>query len=192
MGKAIAAYERTIPIPQTRFDEFAETLLMGNENQANKIFNESEIAGLKLFIDQERTHCLRCHNGPLMSNSDFHNIGTGNISGEHLDFGRYFGVAAVVQDEFNCLGHYSDAKPEDCLALRYLGNTHTETQGAFKTPGLRYLEKTTPYFHDGRFTTLPQVLAHYLAKPTNGSELPELILTDDEIIQLLAFLESLN
>ena len=108
MGKAIAAYERTIPIPQTRFDEFAETLLMGNENQANKIFNESEIAGLKLFIDQERTHCLRCHNGPLMSNSDFHNIGTGNISGEHLDFGRYFGVAAVVQDEFNCLGHYSD------------------------------------------------------------------------------------
>ena len=135
---------------------------------------------------------MRCHNGPLMTNSDFHNIGSGNFAGPDLDFGRFFGVPAVLQDEFNCLGDYSDANPEECLALRYLGETHAEAQGAFKTPGLRYLDKTAPYFHDGRFTTLPQVLAHYLAKPSGESELPPLSLSDEEIQQLLDFLGTLN
>ena len=101
-------------------------------------------------------------------------------------------MPAVIQDEFNCLGPYSDAQPEECPALRFLGQTHDESIGAFKTPGLRYLDKTAPYFHDGRFATLPQVMAHYLAEPSNGSELPSLNLNDEEILQMLAFLETLN
>ncbi len=40
--------------------------------------------------------------------------------------------------------------------------------------------------------SIPQVLAHYLAKPSNGSELLELNLSDEEIEQLLAFLKTLN
>lgn len=33
--------------------------------------------------------------------------------------------------------------------------------GRFKVPSLRNVARTAPYMHDGRFATLPQVLAHY-------------------------------
>jgi cytochrome c peroxidase len=33
--------------------------------------------------------------------------------------------------------------------------------GKFKTPSLRNIELTAPYMHDGRFTTLNEVIAHY-------------------------------
>ncbi len=34
-------------------------------------------------------------------------------------------------------------------------------RGRFKVPSLRNVARTAPYMHDGRFQTLPQVLAHY-------------------------------
>jgi len=73
------------------------------------LLTDSEIAGIKLFINPQKTPCLQCHNGPLQTNNDFHNIGTGNFSGDHLDFGRILGLQAVLMDEFNCMGSYSDA-----------------------------------------------------------------------------------
>ena len=193
VGKAIAAYERTIPIPETRFDKYADAIVNGNSKQAGGIFSDEEVAGLKLFINQDKTHCLRCHNGPLFSNSGFHNIGSGNFTGPQLDFGRYLGIQAVLQDEFNCLGNFSDSEPEDCHALRFLRtDVHDDMQGAYKTPGLRYLNKTAPYFHDGRHSTTAEVLDHYVKNPSNSPELPELILTEEEKQQLLAFLETLS
>ena len=159
VGKSIAAYERTLNIPKTRFDEYLEEMLVTNKATANEFMSEDERLGLKLFLDESRTHCIRCHNGPLFSDAEFHNIGTGNFHGKKLDFGRVYGISAVVQDEFNCIGNYSDADPEDCFALRFLPNQiHNDLYGAFKTPTLRYLNKTSPYFHDGRFETLADVI----------------------------------
>jgi len=34
-------------------------------------------------------------------------------------------------------------------------------RGRFRVPSLRNVAQTAPYMHDGRFATLPQVLAHY-------------------------------
>ena len=34
-------------------------------------------------------------------------------------------------------------------------------RGRFRVPSLRNVARTAPYMHDGRFATLPQVLAHY-------------------------------
>ncbi len=193
VGKAIAAYETTIPVPKTKFDEYVQVLLEQGEQKASKLFTDEEKAGLNLFIDQEKSHCLRCHNGPLLSNSEFHNIGTGTFTGANLDFGRFLGIQAVVQDEFNCMGEYSDADAKDCHALRFLPRQiHNDMQGAYKTPSLRYLNKTGPYFHDGRFTSLEQVMEHYLKPPTPDSETPELVFTETEKRQLIAFLETLG
>lgn len=193
VGKAIAAYERTIQLPNTAFDQYLNALLSEGSHKANTLINQQQLAGMKLFIDPTKTHCLRCHNGPLFTNEDFHNIGTGNFSGKQLDFGRYFGVQAVKQDEFNCLGRYSDARPEQCHALRFLPNqVHGDMQGAFKAPSLRYLNKTAPYFHDGRFNQLNDVLNHYVSINQDESELPALTLSAEEKKQLIAFLELLN
>ena len=128
----------------------------------------------------------------MFTNGGFHNIGTGNFSGEHLDFGRVFGLRAALMGEFNCLGKYSDAQPDQCLELRFLNKSaHVPLEGAFKVPGLRNVAETGPYMHDGRFDSLDAVLAYYREPPDPAlqtHELKPLALSDAELAALRAFL----
>jgi cytochrome c peroxidase len=193
LGKAIAAYERTLAPKPSRFDDYVDQLF--NSNLQAIELTEQEIAGIKLFIDPQKTQCMQCHNGPLLTNGGFHNIGTGNFRGESLDFGRMLGLQAVLMDEFNCLGMYSDAKPDECTTIKFLNRSnHIPLQGAFKTPSLRNALLTSPYFHDGRFSSLMEVMEFYNQPPTkNGShELKELKLQDEQLTQLVAFLKLLT
>ncbi len=194
VGKALAAYERGLVPQPTRFDRYVAAIRSGNETGAGEL-TPDEQRGLRLFIDGERTRCLDCHNGPMLTNGSFHNIGTGNFDGPQLDHGRELGVMAVKVDPFNCMGPFSDADPEDCGGLRFLAEAHVETRGAFKVPTLRYLARTGPYMHDGRFASLAEVVAHYeRAEPDahGQSELRPLSLTSDERRSLVAFLRALS
>lgn len=157
--------------------------------------NNPIAAGMPIRTRQRPlAQCLQCHNGPLFTNRGFHNVGTGGLTGEHLDFGRMVGIQAVLQDEFNCLGIYSDAEPEDCHSLRFLNKSaHMPVQGAFKTPSLRNLLQTAPYFHDGRFSTLKQVIEFYNNPPqVERNELRPLNLSKQEMDQLTSFLRTLS
>lgn len=196
LGKAIAAYERTLLPQPSRFDRYIGSVV-GDTKSADALLSDDEIAGIRLFIDSERTPCLQCHNGPLLTNGGFHNIGTGTFTGKNLDFGRVFGLQAVLMDEFNCLGPYSDAEPKDCPELLYLNrDSHIPLQGAFKVPSLRNLLQTAPYFHDGRFKNLVEVVNHYREAPAQlpagTHELKPLELTDGEAAQIVAFLQALS
>lgn len=67
----------------------------------------------------------------------------------------------------------------------------------FKIPSLRNIEFSFPYMHDGRFTTLSQVMSHYTNgiqdSPTLAPELREGIsLTPEEQIDVVAFLLTLT
>lgn len=68
--------------------------------------------------------------------------------------------------------------------------------GKFKTPSLRNIVLTPPYMHDGRFTTLQEVLAHYNAGadgiPNRDPLLIPLGLDESEISDLILFLKSLT
>lgn len=216
VGKAIAAFERSLPVPQSPFDHYAsahhtaakqttdDTMRMaGHDHHDNPSTNHTlpealdanALRGLALFMDSSKTNCLRCHNGPWFTNQGFHNVGTGNFFGDRLDFGRVYGLQAAIRDEFNCLGPYSDAVAETCTEQRFLSkHSHVPLEGAFKVPTLRNLKHTAPYMHDGRFTTLREVLEHYRNPPTDGPphELKPLILSDSEVEDLIAFLESLS
>ncbi len=44
---------------------------------------------------------------------------------------------------------------------RALVTGNPEDEGKFKTPSLRNIELTAPYMHDGRFSTLDEVIEHY-------------------------------
>ena len=190
IGKAIAAYERTLVPEPSPLDRYLDALADGTKAPP---LTDEQRRGLALFID-DRTRCLRCHNGPMLTNRGFHNIGTGNLRGANLDFGRVFGVQAVLMDEFNCRGIYSDAQPEQCTALRFLDRAaHGHLEGAFKVPSLRGVSKTAPYFHDGRFATLEEVVRFYNAPQAkvDGVELDPIHLSDAEVADLVAFLEIL-
>jgi cytochrome c peroxidase len=195
VGKAIAAYERRIGPSPSRFDRWVGGLRTGRTTGPEARLSEEEVAGLRLFIDSARTSCLRCHNGPLLTNHVFHDIGTALGDGRLPDLGRFLGLQAVLVDPFNCLGSYSDALPKDCRELRFLDTRHTEAEiGKFKTPTLRGLPRTGPYMHDGRFTTLEQVVDHYRFPPTGPDtlEITPLEINDAEAKTLAVFLRSLD
>lgn len=66
----------------------------------------------------------------------------------------------------------------------------------FKVPSLRNIALTAPYMHDGSFTTLPQVIAHYnsggAANPNKDERIKPLQLTTQEQNDLLEFLHTLT
>ena len=71
----------------------------------------------------------------------------------------------LLQDEFNCLGRYSDAKPEQCGELQFLATNDPGQLAAFRTPSLRNVAQRAPYMHAGQFSTLDQVVQHYASSP---------------------------
>lgn len=193
LGKALAAYQSTLKPPATRFDQFLQAI--DNGESYTKILSKQEYAGARLFVNDKKTQCLECHNGPLLTNNDFHNIGSATFTGDNIDFGRVLGVQAAMIDEFNCHGRYSDASQDECQHLNFMNRTDLmHTQGGFKTPTLRNVANTAPYFHDGRFPTLESVIRHYLSVPATEmqTEIRDFPLTDKEIDALVAFMNALT
>lgn len=194
LGKAIAAFERTIPVPRTRFDDYADALDADEMAAADAIFTDAEQNGLKLFLG--KGDCQRCHSGPLLTDSKFHNIALPANTPE-ADNGRATAAHEVKADPFNCLGPFSDGDTgPDCFQTKFLELDKPNQVGAFKSPSLRGVGQRAPYMHSGQFATLHDVLVHYndAPKPLFGrSDLSEpRQLTEAELADLEAFLGTLD
>jgi cytochrome c peroxidase len=115
------------------------------------------------------------------------------------DAGRFDGAARLMQNPFNATGEYSDERTGPTSDhVRLLVNS-PETWGQFKTPGLRNIEKTAPYMHQGQFESLREVIEFYstldqMVRVGHHQEtlLTPVHLTEQEIDDLTAFLTSLN
>jgi len=192
LGKAIAAFERSIQHPQTRFDRFAAALASGRKPEGDAVFSDLETEGLKLFIG--KAQCVTCHNGPRFTDEHFHNTGVPAVPGLPQDRGRAQAVAQVLADPFNCQGRFSDA-PDRCDELRFMIREGEELERAFKTPSLRGAASRPPYMHSGQIATLEEVIDHYSRAPASEgghSELDPIIFTDRGRAALIAFLKTLE
>jgi cytochrome c peroxidase len=167
--KAIATFERTIVSPKSRFDQFI--------NGKKEVLSDDEVTGLHLFRTKAR--CVNCHNSGLFSDNQFHNDGQTLFGSDNEDLGLY----------------NSTKKLEDV--------------GKFRTQSLRETANTGPWMHHGNFPTLKDVVQFYnLGNPApipkrykgdRDSLLPKtspilqkLNLTDIEINQVIAFLQSIT
>jgi cytochrome c peroxidase len=162
MGKAIAAYERKVSYGESRFDQYAQATAAG-DGRGQQVLSAQEVRGLRLFLGKGQ--CVTCHNGPLLTDHAFHNTGVPPIDPAKPDRGRIDGLRKLVQDEFNCLGRYSDAKPDQCGELQFLNASDAGNLAAFRTPSLRNVAARPPYMHAGQFASLEQVVQHYAAAP---------------------------
>jgi cytochrome c peroxidase len=195
VGKAIAAYERRIMPGRGKFDRYVDAVLAGRKPAPADDFTLDELQGLHIFITDQTGRCLRCHNGPLFTNQHFHNIGVAEPARHDLEAGRLAGIEKARDDVFNCLGKYSDARPEDCAELTFARRNSPELLGAFKVPTLRNLPKTGPYMRIGDRTTIEDVLWHYREIPrarVGENELATFTITPTEFLQLEAFLRTLE
>ena len=161
-GKAIAAYERLLVSRDARFDAFYAEIAAGAKR--SKLLDAEEALGLKVFIGEGK--CVSCHIGPNFSDWKFHNIGV-DQEGDNVppeDDGRAAGLVKVTMDPFNCASDYSDRPNKEGCAVSSLeldDKTTEKAEGAFKTPSLRGVSETGPYFHTGEEATLEDVVEHY-------------------------------
>jgi cytochrome c peroxidase len=198
MGKAIGAYGRTLLPGEARFDTYVRAALDDDRALMGRTFSPLEVSGLRLFIGKAK--CTNCHNGPLLTNGDFHDLGIPAPGDTPPDVGRSAGIIKVLADEFNCLSEYSDATPRECAELRFLDTTTDKYTGAFKTPTLRNAAVRPPYMHAGQFDTLREVLEFYREASrehthegsARHADLGHGDLTDEEIQQIEAFLHTLT
>ena len=58
MGKAIAAYVRTIMPGPARFDRYVEAILKNDRSRMDQIFSDKEAGGLRLFHRESEMHQL--------------------------------------------------------------------------------------------------------------------------------------
>src|SRR5215208_1125396 len=62
IGKAIAAYERTLVPGAAPFDRYVEALLNNDSAAMRDAMRPEAVAGLRLFVG--KAQCINCHNGP--------------------------------------------------------------------------------------------------------------------------------
>ncbi|MCA9548283.1 MAG: hypothetical protein KC613_27960, partial [Myxococcales bacterium] len=156
VGKAIAAFQRTLVHTEGPFDRFARALMAGDP-AAGALLSPQAVEGLRLFIGP--AGCLACHHGPTLSDGAFHNLGQAPFARDAHPDGRAGAIPRLLASEFNAAGPYSDAPDGDHAArLADLLLEDPGTPGRFKTPTLRNVALTGPWLHDGRFHTLADVI----------------------------------
>lgn len=205
-AKLIAAYVETLRSPPSAFDRFRDQMLSASYArrpvpETGPSLSMSAQRGLKVFLSNQ---CTACHNGPRLSNGEFHDIGIGfflpRVADQPLrvDPGRHAGLQRLAQDPFTRLSNFSDApdRQRDGLATRTVTREHRNF-GEWKTPSLRNLRLTAPYMHNGTKATLRDVVRHYSrfdeerVHVDGEAILKPLYLSNQQIDDLVAFLESL-
>jgi cytochrome c peroxidase len=183
-GKALAAYMRRLVSRDADFDRYVAGDYDAIDTDAKR--------GLRLFIGH--ANCISCHEGPAMTDNEFHNVGVPlsmNSKGKR-EQGRYDAIEEYGRDrtEFNIDGVHSD-HPTD----RHAGLVAVDAdRGAFRTPTLRDVEKTAPFMHAGQIRDLQQVIEHYNEPPDHvmfgvlDEKLLPLKLTIDDIDDLEALM----
>ena len=188
---AIAAFERTLVQRDTPLDKY----LQGEEDA----LSEEQVRGMALF--NGKAGCIQCHNGALVSDQRYYNIGVPSSTRWEED-----GLAQITfRFEFYAKGAneelYRTAKADAGL---YFRTKNEWDKGKFRTPSLRYIEYTPPYMHNGAFYELEEVVDFYdrggvdeegrtTDWPQNKSPLIKpLGLTDEEKEDIVAFLSALS
>jgi cytochrome c peroxidase len=204
VGRAIACYLRTILSGDSIHDralheqarkqspalkaEHYEAVLddaalseLGRDKAKKSAVGAELLRGYLLFYGRDANrplvNCYRCHSGRTFTDNEFHNVGIGYFSPPGQEGGRF---AQVPVGQKN----------------RYLID-------AYKTPTLRSLLRTSPYFHNGSKSSLREVVEFYNEGAKRNDHLdPELRdpkrdtrllnLSKDEVEAVVLFLSALN
>jgi cytochrome c peroxidase len=168
----------TIHRVENALASFERTMLSGNSPFDRWFYGHDETAvsdsakrGFEVFRNPKLGNCASCHtvnkHYALFTDNKFHNIGVGATEETISDVGRY-----SVTDRDSDLG-------------------------AFKTPSLRNVALTAPYFHDGSRKTLKDTVDFYVGGGNSNPHLDKEVhalnfLTGQQRADLVSFMESLT
>ena len=193
VGMALASYQRTLNSGNSKFDRW----YYGDEKQ---LLDAEEEAGFKLFTG--KAGCSACHlvndQYALFTDNQLHNTGHG------------FAVSMGIQEETTRVqlapGVFVDVEKEIIDSVRqqpkandvglYEVTQNPYDRWKYRTPSLRNVSLTSPYMHDGAFSSLREVVEFYNQGGVENELLSPLIkplnLSNQEIDQIVAFMFSLT
>jgi cytochrome c peroxidase len=178
---------------------------------------------MKLFFSAESGNCASCHAPPLFTDHSFRNIGVSQREYDRLHGEGQFAAlpipnaASAIRPSPQFRETPAKGKPGlvdlgfwnflDLRTARLRRAGESDDQflqrmiAAFKTPTLRNLKYTQPYFHDGSLHTLEEVLGEMIKLGEMAragqlraadEEVAKISLTAAQIPPLVAFLNALN
>ena len=203
-GVAVQMYESTLVSNNSRFDQFMD----GNRGA----LTAQEQRGLDRF--QGKGHCTSCHNGGEFTDATVSNVQAhGGSVVEVLPGGRWhdigfhnIGVRPVNDDLGIAASDPSGLASLSVAQLASMGQISgtsvpagapVSVRGAVKTPSLRNIELTAPFFVNGGQATLEQVVDFY----SRGGDFPSVDVdpslerasfSADDKAAVAAFLKSLT
>ncbi len=214
-GLAIMMYEATLVSDDTPFDRYRK----GDDGA----LSENAKRGLQIFLNEGK--CINCHGGPEFAGATVSQL-RGVISNDGpLEFmamargsafydGGFYNIGVRQTEEDIAVGashpvfgplSYSKQKQNgrDVGGIDVPSGARIAVNGAFKTPTLRNVELTGPYFHNGGAKNLLEVVEFYTRgadfKKTNIQDLdpdvggiPELQGNEADQLALVEFMKHLT
>jgi cytochrome c peroxidase len=176
-GQSIQAYESTLIPNDTPLDRY----LNGNESA----LTANQKKGLDRFTG--KAACAKCHSGPELSDatvSAFAKRGAFNEDGGDQGF-HDIGVRPTAEDPGRAGRGPGDGP--------FSTSNAASDNGAFKTPQLRNVKLTAPYFHNGGKPTLKSVVEFYnaggdFANPEKSRRMKRLGLDGRDVDAIVDFL----
>ncbi|HEY2360326.1 MAG TPA: cytochrome c peroxidase [Candidatus Angelobacter sp.] len=201
-GVAIQMYESTLVSDSSRFDQFME----GNRGALSAL----EQRGLDRF--QGKGGCTNCHNGGEFTDATVSNVASRGVvellpSGRWHDVGFHnigvrptdddMGIAASDPSGLASLSAAQLASMGQLAGTPVPAGAAVSVRGAVKTPSLRNVELTAPYFLNGGQASLDQLVDFY----SRGGDFPSVDVdpnlkragfSADDKAAVVAFLKSLT
>ncbi len=183
IGAALAAFVRSLSAQSSAFDRYR----VGDDPDA---LTESARRGFEVFTGH--AGCASCHvvgeGVAPFTDQGFHALGVGLSSvGTRLE-----SILMRIDGSPGSIGADVILSDHDIAELgRYMVTRMPEDIGRFRTPSLRNVACTAPYFHDGSVATLETAvdLELYYRRQSDGTLTA---ISSDEREDLLAFLRALS
>ncbi len=157
-AKAVAAFERTLITPNSPYDKYVK----GDK----KALTEQQVRGMNTFAS---TGCTSCHSGAA-------------FNGPQQELGKGFFTKFPTFADSDYVATYKLA--DDKGRQDVTGNSADANM--FRTPTLRNITDTAPYFHNGSVNDLGEAV-RVMAKTQLNKDL-----SDAEVADIVAFLGALT
>jgi cytochrome c peroxidase len=180
IADALASFERTLVFDDSPLDRY-----MDGDTAA---LDAAQQHGLGLFLGKAK--CIQCHHGANLTDNQFHNLAVPDQAS--LDNPQ---VLAAIRFDAKRMG-LADWAQLTRDPGRELVSKDPADRGKFRTMGLRNIESSPPYMHNGALATLAEVVAFYDRgggdDPQKSPLLVPLGLSEAERDDLVAFLRALT
>ncbi len=149
-GLAIQAYESTLISDDSPYDRYLDG--------QGKALTTTQQIGLEMF---QRRACATCHVDPELTLATYSGVfGNAGFAGLGPDAGFFYTGVEPAANDIGIAGADPSGRPFSRTAQVNAGAA-ASLRGLFKTPSLRNVELTGPYFHTGSKSTLEQIVDFY-------------------------------